>query len=93
MTKPVLFLSGVMSLELLICSHPCCGGCGRAYAPEDSRREWLIISNDETSGDKMESKTIYWVIYDLLLDLGHIKPIAYGLGDLNGCLVERTKQW
>lgn len=41
----------------------------------------------------MNSKAINWIIYDLLVELGHIKPIAYGLGDLNGRLVERAKQW
>jgi len=38
----------------------------------------------------MNSKTMHWIIYDLLVQTGHIKSIGYGLGDQDGCLVERN---
>lgn len=65
----------------------------RKEGKDKSLKELKKRAQTVKSGDNMNSKTMRWVIYDLLLDLGHIKPIAYGLEDLNGCLVERAKQW
>lgn len=38
----------------------------------------------------MPKKKMYWVIFDLLVDIGRIKPICYGLGELDGNLIERS---